>query len=295
MPSRLIALWRENRRIISLSGLITICLAAALIPDVQVRLASAFVAATRECRNCSVPSRVVAATVAFTTGYSTRPIPTIVGGRDTDPTEFPRVGSVIVDGDLRCTGTLLTAHTVLTAAHCVYDIGRQYSRVGFREGIVSLSVAPANIVCALKIPDAVPFRYDPATHAHDIALLYLCQAADDSSSRYTLDADPALVSRLSASNDFVDFVGFGYISFARIGDGRQRAAIMRIAGIDTARANTFTYGSSAVSVCYRDSGGPAITSDRIIIGVTSETVGCRKGIDIRLAPYASWLSGKIKS
>jgi secreted trypsin-like serine protease len=46
------------------------------------------------------------------------PAHAIVGGKDAEPGEYPYVAHILIDKNFQCTGTLVTARHVVTAAHC---------------------------------------------------------------------------------------------------------------------------------------------------------------------------------
>jgi trypsin len=63
------------------------------------------------------PLRTLLATLTLGLGV-TAPADAIVGGGDASPGEYPSVAHILIDRSFQCTGTLVTATHVVTAAHC---------------------------------------------------------------------------------------------------------------------------------------------------------------------------------
>src|SRR5918996_2742943 len=57
------------------------------------------------------------ATAALALGVST-PAHAVVGGHDASRGEYPYIAHIVIDRSFQCTGTLVTARYVVTAAHC---------------------------------------------------------------------------------------------------------------------------------------------------------------------------------
>src|SRR5687767_12130511 len=56
-------------------------------------------------------------TIVLALGVSA-PAHAVVGGNDAERGEYPYVAHILIDRNFQCTGTLVTARHVITAAHC---------------------------------------------------------------------------------------------------------------------------------------------------------------------------------
>ena len=190
-----------------------------------------------------------------------------------------------------CTGTLIAANIVLTAAHCV--TGGCASRVFIGDDITGLGqvIDVEQVEVHPGYRDSKPFD--------DIALLVLKSPAQNVAPRRIARADtPERVGQ-------VRLVGFGTTeSTGTLGYGIRREVDVAVATADSAfgaRALTeFVAGSPIFQrdSCPGDSGGPAyveVAGEWLLAGATSRgTRGAVKkcgdgGIYERVGAYASWL------
>lgn len=273
---------RSRRRLLVISVAVAIVAAAAVIERDRFT-ASAIAAAS--CDDCSMQRKAAVAARAFATPQSVLMMPTIVGGRRTTSREFPTVGAILVDGELSCTGTIIGAHTVLTAAHCLDGIDA--GRLSFKLGLdTTLPQPPPMTVSDRDIPNETNLTFDPVSLVHDVGVLHLTTPVT-SGPLPRIDEDVRDQHLFGAD---VVKVGYGFDDPNRTGDGVQRRIELAVSTIEPLK---FRHGGSGMSICFRDSGGPAFLSGRIV-GVTSSTRGCREGADTRIALHAGWIKARIR-
>jgi secreted trypsin-like serine protease len=162
-----------------------------------------------------------------------------------------------------CTGSVIGAYTVLTAAHCVDP-----ATVG--AGNV-FDVYPGPVFGA-QTPLAVAATdfdqsFDPnnLANGHDVAIVTLAQPTS---------LTPLTYNRGPLGSGPIRLVGYGansHISYAGIpnGAGTKRQVTTTI---DSATAIQMTIGDSGHQTCHGDSGGPAfqtINGQEVIVGITS--------------------------
>lgn len=225
--------------------------------------------------------------------------PYIKGGVST--TRFENVGAFTVDGQMHCTGTVVGRRTVLTAAHCVwgYEGSRAAMRFVLGSNVVQPSEGPFEIE-SWEYPKGIPhgYRYDPSTHADDIALVYV--ASDIAAEPVSLMVRD--VPWEAAKSKSLTFVGFGFdvVGGQKEGIGIKREASWTISGIESRRVS---FQVPKRNTCKGDSGGPAFWYDetdplekrRMQVAVTSTgDAECSFGYETRLDAYSSWLDGKIR-
>ena len=201
----------------------------------------------------------------------------IVGGQV--ESGYPAVGALLTaDGGL-CTGTLIAARWVVTAAHCLEG--------GVGGAVFALGNDVDQPLRTIKVTSgrAHP-QYDAENIANDIAVVRLASDAGV--------APMPLASALDeAEGSALTFVGFGITSGSGSNSGIKRSVEMPLAQLD---ATTFSYGIRGKNTCSGDSGGPAFIAQGgqlAIAGVTSYgDPGCRAyGVDTRVDVYAPWING----
>lgn len=200
-----------------------------------------------------------------------------------------------------CTGTVISPHVVLTAAHCLHpdivgadagfyvfegdDIWAQQNDVSLWFQVASVTTEP---------------RFDPKATSpkpHDIGFVVLATASDRTPMPVKLDADPPKVG------DAVRQIGYGYRSADGGGDycvRRQLAAV-----IDRIDPDSFKYSAKApASPCYGDSGGPllgAAGTGEQVVGVFASFVATfgscdgRIGYAIPTGAHADFLEGAVNA
>ena len=188
----------------------------------------------------------------------------------------PSVVAVEAPGWL-CSGTLVAARVVVTAAHCLPPdptdlrvfFGSDVSEAGDRLAVVGGTVHP---------------EYDAATPRNDLAVLRLAEEGP---------ATPSPMRRAPLDEAFVGaevtLVGFGVVGADGDGAGRKRRAVSKVTSLSP---REFWYGETPGQTCHGDSGGPAFFLDggkEVLVGVTSrgDATCSRVGIDTRVDPYVA--------
>lgn len=208
--------------------------------------------------------------------------PTMTGGRTPFYYEFPTVGVLLFDRKLHCTGTLVAPKVVLTAAHCVAGVDRSHLLFGFGQDI-AIAARHSYTIADVQYPTGFPdvrFRYDPATYADDVALLYLHKAPGTRMSRLST-TQPAFPTTL-------EFVGYGFDLMGNSGS-RSTASLL------TTELNIrrIKHGDAVRSVCTGDSGGPAFDRQDAVLAVTSTTTGCVGGESTLVPALYEWLDPRV--
>lgn len=165
--------------------------------------------------------------------------------------------ALLTDDGFRCSGTVVSAWAVLSAAHCFHGRSSKGLRVFFGDD-VALEDDDASIDAEEPIvhPD-----YDPRTFANDVAMVRLSRPTATPAARLPDDALPDAVF-LSAE---VRVVGFGRTSTAPA--GIRRSTTGRIQKLSD---REYTYVASPGRQCRGDSGGPSFLG-AVVIGVHSSS------------------------
>ncbi|HEY5947072.1 MAG TPA: S1 family peptidase [Kofleriaceae bacterium] len=161
------------------------------------------------------------------------------------------VALVNADNQLVCTGAVIEAHTVITAAHCV--AGDPLTLRAF----FGSSTADGGRFIAVMNARAHPL-FDPG--GNDIALITLGDTAPSAPLALAPPLSGALVGTM------IDVVGFGITGNGLGGEGIKRTGTAKIAGI---AVEDFTAVPSPSLSCLGDSGGPALLAGDQIAGVVS--------------------------
>lgn len=264
-----------------------------------------------ETKQGTLSADIVVERVASSTGST----PYIFGGDYA--AGYPEVGLLVLkglDGTLsaHCTGSVIGAHQVLTAAHCIsgdYTRALNDKRILFvLGGPIDDPTATWHEVVDGKVPvDSQPggFNYrlissdNEITTEDDVAVLYLSK--DVSTSPLLLYGGTPALDQLQKIKEPLTMVGFGFYSLrAGVGEGagKKRQAVLPITQV-TARTFAYQSNAKAQSTCKGDSGGPALLEAGggkwQIVGVTAYgSTKCTGGRSMRVDVYAPWISRYLK-
>jgi secreted trypsin-like serine protease len=212
----------------------------------------------------------------------------IIGGQTANPMDYPTVVALEdAPGSWFCTGTLIDAKWVLTAAHCVDPTPPTLS-VRFDDADVN-DTTGGRVVAVAKVHSSPDFDWE--AWDNDIALLELAEAVTDRT------ATPIHRDPIAAGTNVRD-VGYG-VSDNMDGGGGLLRLVDKVTA-DCAGANDPTVSganllcmdaSDGRGSCFGDSGGPTfatINGNRVVVGVTSGGTGelCGAGWDLYTSVHA---------
>ncbi|MFT3838343.1 MAG: trypsin-like serine protease [Myxococcaceae bacterium] len=196
-----------------------------------------------------------------------------------------------------CSGTLIGAHSIVTAAHCV-DPARQ----GANSVTIKVTHKPTDMMLlSSDLFDVTDYRLHPSwvatsnTATYDIAMLLLAVSPPGVTPR-EINRDPLT----NFAGEPIKLVGYGRTQPSMQDSGIRRSADATVNSVAT---ETFDFGTAGtLGICSGDSGGPALHTfpDGVerIIGVHSQTsspncgVGTDTRIDFHLAFIDQWFVDK---
>ena len=230
--------------------------------------------------------KFVFAGVALTTGSAfatTRATPEILNGSiATDHPEVGRIDAKLNAEAYICTGTLIGAHTVTTAAHCV--VGNAGINIAFGTASYFVSAAVAN-----------PSYTHTAVSTGDLAVLTL--------SSDVRGIEPAVI----APDTLAPFTGqaIQLYGFGQTGSTDETLANLNhgdntIGSLDPMQFSYTGATGDLSNICHGDSGGPTFaTVNNQIYAIGIHSAGtCSattpddevSGIDTRVDQYADWIA-----
>lgn len=192
--------------------------------------------------------------------------------------------ALILQGQIFCSGTLISETVVLTAAHCVDPSPPDHVLFGSKLG------ATGAVLIAVTQTHAHD-DFDDATLENDIAIVGLAEKAP---------VKPATVSTKELTEGAkLRLVGFGVTNSNNDDSaGKKRYGNTTV---DSVTDTEFRFKANPAQTCSGDSGGPAFGTNskgqRILVGVTSSgDSDCKVyGRDIRVDAYADFIDQSSKA
>uniref|UniRef100_A0A915AJ17 Peptidase S1 domain-containing protein n=1 Tax=Parascaris univalens TaxID=6257 RepID=A0A915AJ17_PARUN len=215
-------------------------------------------------------------------------------GDDVNPGQYPFFANLIKP--LLCGGSLITAETVLTAAHCVYDpVSKQvatYVNITINDYLLMQNERNELLIISSHFDINHDYRRVKSS-AHDFALLYLprpvkiCQPHSKfmvTPLLFDLDSFGLAVHKIVRWSNCI-MLGFGVTDIGKPSPTLQKMALTDVITVEDNRGVQLLMSrcTQTQKACFGDSGGPILCSYNkkfFQIGVSSEIV--KEGPDI---PY----------
>ncbi|WP_022941609.1 trypsin-like serine protease [Psychromonas hadalis] len=238
----------------------------------------------------------------------------VVGGQESSDGSWPWIVSVSAGG-YACGGTLIDNKTVLTAAHCLFDDGKQIPshQMSVVVGEYDLESQPATPrITVTRAYIHSDYNTNDSTSGDDIALLRLSQAVNSITPLPALDLSTTV--EVISFGDDVTVIGWGStVAYAPSETVSPRfPTILREVSLplqtndqcavnlgDNYDPKTMLCAAPAEGgkdACQGDSGGPLVYNDGTWkqIGIVSWGAGCASagnpGVYTRLAVYKNWIN-----
>ena len=214
----------------------------------------------------------------------------VVGGStDSGDTAVVAVLEELADGSgFLCSGSLVSPHIVLTAAHCVAD----EATYGVFTGTQLPATGTLDVLAVREVHAHADFDETKLENGHDLGVVVLRDALTD--------IDPLEMNRGDLSSDMLGgaarMVGYGLVDDAE----PDSSGVRRFVDTTLTHYTSFVLavGDGAHGTCSGDSGGPAlmtIDGRDVIVGVTSfgpET--CDQGsFESRLDPEVGFVDDYV--
>lgn len=233
-------------------------------------------------------------------------LPRIVGGAPIASADAPWQVLFVINNGTLCSGSLISATTVVSAAHCFAGVAP--GAVQGWTGVTNIPDRGKGTKLSIAAVTVHP-AYNPATSANDVAVVQLGVPADLAGVARTIalpvSQDPATWPAVGTG---VTISGWGATSDGGAPSDHLRAANVQILGSPTdpcgaygasfSAATTICAGLPAggVDACQGDSGGPLVATVNglpVLAGLTSTGGACASaqlpGLYTRLTTYVPWL------
>ncbi|MBL4633576.1 MAG: trypsin-like serine protease [Kofleriaceae bacterium] len=190
----------------------------------------------------------------------------------------PLIGGDVTDGDPAvvalllgsnrsfCTGTLISPTVILTAAHCIDDLGNDPNARIFFGG----DTRGTGQTFSVRAKKQHPMWTGNLANGHDVGMLVMDFPHPNPDIAKVLNTSP--ISEHIAEP--YRHVGFGvYDRETGAADGQKRTGTV---SITSTQGDAIISGTSQISVCFGDSGGPAfltIDGQEVVAGIHSFTSG----------------------
>ncbi len=223
----------------------------------------------------------------------------IIGGRETSL--YPAVGAILLRGEFLCTGTLIGARTVLTAAHCI-DAQQvpEARQLQFALGdSVTDAAHPPRII---PVYNTVPHEgFNRDAKLHDIGVVILSESVTDVEFPTLYAGTPELLAYCRNTDPL--FVGFGLADLSnRSGTiGRKRLTRLPVRQVVKNRREFVNSvipreDGPPINTCLGDSGAPAFIQvpgeSELLAGIVSrgDKTCVTNGVNVSVDEYLKWIA-----
>lgn len=235
------------------------------------------------------------------------PVDKIVGGQELQSSRLVNHRFVMIVSDNQgtpqiCTGTVISQHHILTAAHCVNNSIDDLSLV--------TGVKPLGNEQALVLTPVAVYRHEKYNEAsvmdrNDVAIIKIAETIKLKNSEMPKLPDGDVI-RLLEKSDRTQFLAVGYGMTGSVGNEDRTEGVLRSVYLEIKSKSEKTLlvdQTQGRGVCYGDSGGPALKKYQqkiYIIGIASGIYStdasslnedeCQAGaLYMNIIPYIPWI------
>ncbi|GAB1867486.1 Chymotrypsin-1 [Camponotus japonicus] len=240
---------------------------------------------------------VVACLAVAVHGY---PSSHIVGGEDAPSGKYPYLVSLRLFGSHMCGGSIISSHTVLTAAHCLVDLVNNPANLRALTIHAGTNLLSESGVVYTASKAIVHENFSPTLLVNDVGLLILST---------TVEFKP-LVQPISIAHDDVapagsscTLTGWGTTSLGGIVPDKLQQIELNVYDQDKCKQTHSNLQSSHIctltkageGACHGDSGS-ALVAKGVQIGIVSFGVPCARGapdVYTRVSSFTEWLNDHV--